>query len=123
MALPNREKRSGFQDEVLAGQYVLRALPDDVMANLAKRVKKDRQFAATVRRWQDNIADTDRRERRLAREVGHALKRPQGAGQRDQPGRPSLGAVLVAVWKSVRFWRLMTLAALIWAAVLMATGH
>ena len=51
MTAPDRDKQSGLQDEVLAGEYVLGALPPESMAELAKRVKRDRQFAAMVRRW------------------------------------------------------------------------
>ena len=56
MTAPDRDKQSVLRDEVLAGEYVLGALPPESMAELAKRVKRDRQFAAMVRRWRDNLA-------------------------------------------------------------------
>ncbi|MDD1497124.1 hypothetical protein PVA19_01770 [Agrobacterium sp. CNPSo 3708] len=62
MALPDKDMRGGLKDQVLAGKYVLGALPEDVKAELAERVRKDQQFATIVRRWEDNLAETEVRE-------------------------------------------------------------
>lgn len=50
---------SGAHDEVLAGEYVLGALAPDAARQVEARMKKDRQFAAMVRRWQENLSDLD----------------------------------------------------------------
>ncbi|MES5098166.1 hypothetical protein ABUK73_08035 [Agrobacterium sp. BA1120] len=121
MTLPDREKRSGLKDEVLAGEYVLGALTADASAELAKRVKTDRQFAAMVRRWQENLADTQRSDHRtfssyIDASMDHAVRRSDDKLHRSIYGR---FAIITALWNSVRFWRLTTSAALLWAAVLL----
>ncbi len=121
MTLPDREKRSGLKDEVLAGEYVLGALTADASAELAKRVKTDRQFAAMVRRWQENLADTQRSDHRtfssyIDASMDHAVRRSDDKLHRSIYGR---FAIVTALWNSVRFWRLTTSAALLWAAVLL----
>ncbi|WP_320201243.1 hypothetical protein RMR16_000300 [Agrobacterium sp. rho-13.3] len=125
MTLPDREKRSGLMDEVLAGEYVLGALPADVKAELAKRIKKDRQFAAMVRRWQENLSDTHTQERRafssyVDASMDHALRRSDDKLHRSIYGR---FAIVSALWNSARFWRLTTSAALVWAAVVLFSVH
>lgn len=121
MTLPDREQRSGLKDEVLAGEYVLGALSADASAELAKRVKTDRQFAAMVRRWQENLADGQRRDDRtfasyMDSSMDHAVRRSDDRLHRSIYGR---FAIVSALWSSVRFWRLTTSAALLWAAVLL----
>ncbi len=125
MTLPDREKRCGLQDEVLAGEYVLGALSSDASAELAKRMKTDRQFAATVRRWQENLAEIDRTDRRAfsaygaGRAVDHGRRRSDIKVHRGIYGR---FAIVSALWNSVRFWRLTTSAAVLWAAALLFAG-
>lgn len=123
MTLPDREKYGGLKDEVLAGKFVLGALPEDVKAELAKRIKKDRQFAVMVRRWQDNLGESDAHEKRsfasyMDASMDHALRRPDDRLHRSIYGR---FAIISALWNSTRFWRLMTLAAIVWAMVLFFT--
>ncbi|QCI98910.1 hypothetical protein [Agrobacterium larrymoorei] len=123
MTLPDREKYGGLKDEVLAGKFVLGALPEDVKAELAKRIKKDRQFAAMVRRWQDNLSESDAHEKRsfasyMDASMDHARRRPDDRLHRSIYGR---FAIISALWNSTRFWRLMTLAAIVWAMVLFFT--
>jgi anti-sigma-K factor RskA len=123
MTLPDREQQGGLKDEVLAGKYVLGALPDNVRAELAKRMKRDRQFAAMVRRWQDNLASAEKHDRQVLSayidgDVSQSLSRPRDKIRLSVPSRYH---VLSAIWNSTRFWRLMTLAASLWAAVLLFT--
>ena len=59
MTTPVGGTGSGAHDEVLAGEYVLGALHPDMERVVAARLKTDRQFAAMVRRWQDNLSDMD----------------------------------------------------------------
>lgn len=123
MTVPDKDKQSGLQDEVLAGKFVLGALPPESMAELAKRLKRDRQFAAMVRRWRENLAETDHREKVA---VATLLQRDPMAGGlpfRAQPLRtgPLLGAMIGEIWNSVRFWRLLALTAMLWTAVLLFT--
>jgi anti-sigma-K factor RskA len=122
MTLPDREKPSGLRDEVLAGEYVLGALSDEARAALARRIKTDRQFAATVRRWKNGLAENDKRERREFSDylrdasLDHALRRPHDKLHRSIYGRFS---IVLSLWNSARFWRLTTVAAMLWAMVLL----
>ncbi|MFF2322405.1 hypothetical protein ACFVTJ_15260 [Agrobacterium sp. NPDC058088] len=123
MTAPDKDKQSGLQDEVLAGKFVLGALPPENVAELTKRLKRDRQFAAMVKRWHENLAETDHREKVA---VATLLKRnPMTGGLpfRGQPLRTRhlLGAMLMEIWNSVRFWRLLALTAMLWTAVLLFT--
>lgn len=125
MTLPDREKRCGLTDEVLAGEYVLGALTADESAELAKRMKTDRQFAATVRRWQDNLADTQRADRRVFSAYAGGQAIDYGRRRSDiRPPRSPYGrfAIVSLLWNSARFWRLTTLAAVLWAAALLFSG-
>ncbi|MEJ8309914.1 hypothetical protein [Agrobacterium larrymoorei] len=124
MALPDKDMRGGLKDQVLAGKYVLGALPEDVKAELAERVRKDQQFATIVRRWEDNLAETEMREQRtfasyVDASMDHALRRSDDKLHRSIYGR---FAILTALWNSTRFWRMTTLAAVLWAAVLLFTA-
>ena len=124
MALPDKDMRGGLKDQVLAGKYVLGALPEDVKAELAERVRKDQQFATIVRRWEDNLAETEVREQRtfasyVDASMDHALRRSDDNLHRSIYGR---FAILTALWNSTRFWRMTTLAAFLWAAVLLFTA-
>lgn len=124
MALPDKDMRGGLKDQVLAGKYVLGALPEDVKAELAERVRKDQQFATIVRRWEDNLAETEVREQRtfasyVDASMDHALRRSDDKLHLSIYGR---FAILTALWNSTRFWRMTTLAAVLWAAVLLFTA-
>ena len=123
MTLPDREKYGGLKDEVLAGKYVLGALPEDVKAELAKRVRKDRQFAVMVRRWKENLGEAETHEKRsfasyMDGSMDHAVRRPDDKLHRCIYGRY---AIFLALWNSARFWRRTTLAAILWAMVLFFT--
>ncbi|NIB56727.1 hypothetical protein [Agrobacterium tumefaciens] len=123
MAVPDRDKQSGLRDEVLAGEYVLGALPPESMAELAKRVKRDRQFAAMVRRWRDNLAETEYRERAGVAALLDRDPLRSGLPFKGQPLRNGsiFAAMLLEVWNSVRFWWLLALTAMLWTAVLLFT--
>ncbi|UXS00037.1 hypothetical protein [Agrobacterium tumefaciens] len=121
MTVPDRDKRSGLRDEVLAGEYVLGVLPPDDMAELERRVGSDRQFAAMVKRWQENLAETAYREKAA---IAVLLKDDPVRQKLVSRGMPSgkramLAAILTEVWNSVRFWRLLALTAMLWTAVLL----
>ena len=88
MAGTGRETGSGLSDEVLAGEYVLGALPASVAREVEARLVRDGRFAGIVQRWQDNLTETtfndvDNRWHRLPPRVGEAhaapalMRRPQ----------------------------------------------
>ncbi|AYM61222.1 hypothetical protein G6L68_01560 [Agrobacterium fabrum] len=123
MTAPDRDKQSGLRDEVLAGEYVLGALPPESMAELTKRVKRDRQFAAMVRRWRENLAETEYREKATMAVLLEKDPARPGLPFRSQPlrGGSVFAAMFSEVWNSVRFWRLLALTAMLWTAVLLFT--
>lgn len=123
MTAPDRDKQSGLRDEVLAGKYVLGALPPENMAELAKRVKRDRQFAVIVRRWRENLAETEYREKATVAALLHRDPARAGLPFRSQPLRTGsmFTAVIAEIWNSVRFWRLLALTATLWTAALLFT--
>ncbi|EGL67117.1 hypothetical protein AGRO_0458 [Agrobacterium sp. ATCC 31749] len=123
MTAPDRDKQSGLRDEVLAGEYVLGALPPESMAELTKRVKRDRQFAAMVRRWRENLAETEYREKATMAVLLERDPARPGLPFRSQPlrGVSVFAAMFSEVWNSVRFWRLLALTAMLWTAVLLFT--
>ncbi|WP_296065755.1 hypothetical protein [uncultured Agrobacterium sp.] len=123
MPAPDKDKQSGLQDEVLAGKFVLGALPPENMAELTRRLKRDRQFAAMVRRWRENLAETDHREKAAVASLLQRNPLAEGLPFRGQPLRTGslLGAMLVEIWNSVRFWRLLALTAMVWTAALLFT--
>jgi anti-sigma-K factor RskA len=123
MTAPDRDKQSGLRDEVLAGEYVLGALPPESMAELTKRVKRDRQFAAMVRRWRENLAETEYREKATMAVLLERDPARPGLPFRSQPlrGGSVFAGMFSEVWNSVRFWRLLALTAMLWTAVLLFT--
>ncbi|MGV1751000.1 hypothetical protein [Agrobacterium sp. CG674] len=121
MTLPDREKRSGLNDEVLAGEYVLGALSEAANTELAKRIKTDRQFAATVRRWQDNLSQTQQNDQRAYSAYGAIAGRDSARRtQRRHNGLSGILRLFAGLWASVSFWRLLAVASLVWVSFLLA---
>lgn len=123
MTVPDRDKRSGLRDEVLAGEFVLGVLPPEDMAELSRRVGNDHQFAAMVKRWQENLAETEYREKAA---IAVLLKEDPTRRRLVCRGLPNgkramLAVVFAEIWNSVRFWRLLALTAMLWTAVLLFT--
>lgn len=105
MTTPVGGTGSGAYDEVLAGEYVLGALPPETARQVEARLKTDRQFAAIVRRWQDNLSDPDEAEADPWLLAGHTrLSGPPVAADFVMPSR--------GVWQSFAFWRGFGIAAL-----------
>ncbi|HXV29339.1 MAG TPA: anti-sigma factor [Sinorhizobium sp.] len=105
------------RDEVIAGEYVLGVLSADERRKVEARMASDRNFAAMVIRWQNNLASFDEAYQQVGRPArGFAaierrmLDAPIGAGQ--SPG----------LWHSLAFWRSLALASLAAAAVLGASS-
>ncbi len=122
MTAPDRDQQSGLRDEVLAGKFVLGTMPPQEMAELAKRVKRDRQFAAVVRRWRENLAETEYREKANVAALlqGRAARGLPFKGQTLRKGS-MVTAIMQELWHSVRFWRLLAMTAMLWTAVLLFT--
>lgn len=55
MSTPDQSKGDRSRDEVLAGEYVLGVLSGADRQKVDARLRHDRQFAAMVRRWEENL--------------------------------------------------------------------
>lgn len=98
MTTPVGGTGSGAHDEVLAGEYVLGALSPDTARLVEARLKTDRQFAAIVRRWQDNLSDADEADSDPWLVVGNMhASGPAADAEFSMPAR--------GVWQSFAFWR------------------
>ncbi len=59
MTTPNQSESDRSRDQVLAGEYVLGVLSPEVCRGIEERMAWDTAFAATVRRWEDNLSAHD----------------------------------------------------------------
>lgn len=55
MSTPDQSKGDRSLDEVLAGEYVLGVLGGSERRQVEARLRHDRQFAAMVKRWEENL--------------------------------------------------------------------
>ena len=56
MTSSDRSMGDRSRDEVLAGEYVLGVLSSDDRRKVEARMLRDRNFAAIVYRWQENLS-------------------------------------------------------------------
>ena len=56
MTSPDQSKGGRSRDEVLAGEYVLGVLSYQDRRVVEERMRRDRQFAAIVSRWEANLS-------------------------------------------------------------------
>lgn len=103
MATPDQSKGGRSRDEVLAGEYVLGVLNPPERQEVEVRLRHDRQFAAIVRRWEDNLAHfNDGYAEEALPEVSFAEIERRIFG----PGQPRLHAgVFNLIWNSLPVWR------------------
>lgn len=59
MTIPDKSMGDRSRDEVLAGEYVLGVLGAQARRQVEARMLRDRQFAAIVHRWEENLASFD----------------------------------------------------------------
>jgi len=59
MTRPEQSEGDRSRDEVLAGEYVLGVLSLEDRRRVEARIEHDRDFAAIVARWQENLASLD----------------------------------------------------------------
>jgi anti-sigma-K factor RskA len=116
----SREDRSA--DQLLAGKYVLGLLSQEANRAVEDRMRRDRGFAKIVIQWAQNMAAGIEDE-------DHA---PVAAGSPVRPpARPSHARLRVRkrdlfllaswhIWRSVAFWRTMTLLLFVLVLTLLA---
>ncbi|KQV84116.1 anti-sigma factor [Rhizobium sp. Root1220] len=112
MTSSDQSKGGRSRDEVLAGEYVLGVLSFEDRRVVEERMRRDRQFAAIVSRWEANLStfnddyDVVSPSQETFRQVEARL-----FGTSEKAPLPSRG-----VWNSVVFWRSLTAASLLLTA-------
>lgn len=117
MTTPDQSKGDRSRDEVLAGEYVLGVLGADARLKVEARIRRDRQFAAIVHRWEENLSE-------FSDEYGVELPPPEAFsaiesrlfGEVPRGNRSGLDSL----WNSLAVWRVLTLASVL-AAVTVGT--
>jgi anti-sigma-K factor RskA len=115
MTSADRSSGDRSRDEVLAGEYVLGVLSASDRQKVEARIVLDRNFAAIVQRWQENLASLDEE---YEREQPPAWIYPR-IEQRLHGGPAPAAAAPAAprgLWQSLSFWRAVTALSLIAAA-------
>jgi anti-sigma-K factor RskA len=107
MSSPDQSKGGRSRDEVLAGEYVLGVLSQEDRQKVERRMRNDRQFAAIVNRWEQNLsAFNDEYEAAMpSPDVFPKIER-RLFGERRSGGR---------LWNSLVFWRGFAFASLAFA--------
>ena len=98
------------RDELIAGEYVLGILSLEDRRKVEARMSADRRFAATVRRWQTNLAGLD--------DAYQPVTPPAHLRRKVERRLFGAPAAQPSLWNSLVFWRSFTLASLAVAAVL-----
>ncbi|WP_337267971.1 anti-sigma factor [Oryzifoliimicrobium ureilyticus] len=107
MTTPDRSKGDRSRDEVLAGEYVLGVLSFKDRRVVEERMRRDRQFAAIVGRWEANLSS-------MNEEYSHAY--PSKEAFRRIETRLFSDAMSSSIrgglWGSIIFWRALAFASL-----------
>ncbi|MBB3656055.1 anti-sigma-K factor RskA [Rhizobium sp. BK650] len=108
MTSPDRSKGDRSRDEVLAGEYVLGVLSLQDRRIVEERMRRDRQFAAIVSRWEVNLSSFNDEYGTAApsRETFRQIEARLFADTETTP-RFSHG-----LWNSAVFWRSVAFASL-----------
>ena len=115
MTASGREMREPCCDEVIAGEYVLGVLSAEDRRKVEARLVQDRQFAAMVSRWQENLLTLDDEHEAL-----HLPPHLHPAGRHiltvAPPDAVLSGKVSGGCWHSLGLWRALAFASLAIAA-------
>ena len=115
MTASDKEMRDPRRDEVIAGEYVLGVLSADDRRKVEARLAEDRQFAAIVNRWEENLSTFN--------DDYEALQPPPRAYSAIEqrilgtvPDAALSGRVAGGFWNSLVLWRSLAFASLAIAA-------
>ena len=120
MTSPDQSKGGRSRDEVLAGEYVLGVLSYQDRRVVEERMRRDRQFAAIVSRWETNLSAFNDEYESVA-PSRETFKQVEARLFGDAAHSPSFSRGL---WNSAVFWRSLTFASLVVAAgaIIFASG-
>ncbi|MCL6705691.1 anti-sigma factor [Pseudomonas sp. R2.Fl] len=110
----DKSKGGRSRDEVLAGEYVLGVLDSETSRKVEERMRRDRQFAAIVWRWEKNLAQIDdtRGEDAKLRQTFVRMEERLLDFRRQ--------GVFGLLWHSLTFWRGVAISGLFGLAVFIA---
>ena len=107
MTTPENKRSDRSRDEVLAGEYVLGVLPLPDRLRVEHRLRQDKAFQAIVARWQENLATFN---------TEYAAEAPPswlyGAVETKLFPKPAAEQSGGLIWRSLTFWRGLTLVTL-----------
>jgi anti-sigma-K factor RskA len=113
MTASDKEMRDPRRDEVIAGEYVLGVLSAEDRRKVEARLAKDRQFAAMVNRWEENLSTFNDDYETLQpppRTYSAIEQRILGTAP---PDAAFSGKVAGGFWNSLALWRSLALASLV----------
>lgn len=113
MTASDKEMRDPRRDEVIAGEYVLGVLSAEDRRKVEARLAKDRQFAAMVNRWEENLSTFNDDYEALQpppRTYSAIEQRILGTAP---PDAAFSGKVAGGFWNSLALWRSLALASLV----------
>lgn len=108
MTSPDKSKGDRSRDEVLAGEYVLGVLSLQDRKIVEERMRRDRQFAAIVSRWEVNLSGFND-EYGTAAPSRETFKQIEARLFADAETMPRFSH---GIWNSAVFWRSLTFASL-----------
>jgi len=108
MTSPDQSKGGRSRDEVLAGEYVLGVLSYQDRRVVEERMRRDRQFAAIVSRWEVNLSSFND-EYGTADPNRETFRQIEARLFADAESAPRLS---YGLWNSAAFWRSLTFASL-----------
>ncbi|MBB4239679.1 MULTISPECIES: anti-sigma factor [Rhizobium] len=108
MSTPDQSKGGRSRDEVLAGEYVLGVLSLEDRQKVERRMRSDRQFAAIVSRWEQNLSEFNEEYEAVTPAAAVFPKIEKRIF-----GEVALGAHL---WNSLMLWRSVAFGSLFLAA-------
>lgn len=110
----DKSKGGRSRDEVLAGEYVLGVLDSETSRKVEERMRRDRQFAAIVWRWEKNLAhvnDSYLEDAGLSEAFVRVEQRLRDFRRR---------GLLSLLWNSLAFWRGIAISGLVGFAIFSA---
>lgn len=118
MTASTPDKGDFRRDEVIAGEYVLGVLSADDRRKVEARLASDRNFAAMVTRWQNNLSTFDEAYDPVAPPA-----RTFAAIERRlfETAAPAAAPVRGGLWQSLALWRGLALASLAVVAIMAAS--
>lgn len=117
MTASDKEMRDPRRDEVIAGEYVLGVLSAEDRRKVEARLAKDRQFAAMVNRWEENLSTfNDDYEVLQPPPRAFSAIEQRILGPASPPDAAFAGNVAGGFWNSLPLWRALAFASLAVAA-------